>query len=149
MIRSAPDPVGERDKLGEEKSAAVGSAERCSYQPLWTPSAAMVRPPQLICVAEAAAAAPCGPVAESSLGQAFPAADSTLSPTPRAVRSRTVLTSWCRFQPSRSDFHTTSYFPSGMFILDRRLIAFRLGIGITELQLVLELVAVGAILVDV
>ncbi len=40
-----------------------------------------------------------------------------------------------------------------MFILDRRLIAFRLGIGlrngITELQLVLELVAVGAILVDV
>ena len=80
MIRSAPDPVGERDKLGEEKSAAVGSAERCSYQPLWTPSAAMVRPPQLICVAEAAAAAPCGPVAESSLGQAFPAAGQHLEP---------------------------------------------------------------------
>jgi hypothetical protein len=80
MIRSAPDPVGERDKLGEEKSAAVGSAERCSYQPLWTPSAAMVRSPQLICVAEAAAAAPCGPVAESSLGQAFPAAGQHLEP---------------------------------------------------------------------
>jgi len=32
---------------------------------------------------------------------------STFNPIPRAVRSWTVLTRWCRFRPSRSSFHTT------------------------------------------
>ena len=35
-----------------------------------------------------------------------------LNPTPRAVRSCTVLTGWCRLRPSRSGFQTTSVSPS-------------------------------------
>lgn len=42
---------------------------------------------------------------------AAPRPVSTFKPTPRSVKSWTVLTRWCRFRPSRSSFHTTRVSP--------------------------------------